>query len=86
MRILYLALSMAIMMAGEAMACPYHGLGGPQRYGPFDTAGDWRDARDGFDAPPFERGPTVTQIPDADQSQQKADVKSAPREITERQE
>lgn len=79
-------LASLVLTAGEAMACPYHNFGGPQRFGPFDAAGGWRSAQDGFDVPAFDTGPTAAQLPVTRQSEAKPDIKAAAEKATERRE
>lgn len=59
-----LLLCIVLPVSGEALACPYHSLGGAQRFGPFDTAGAWRGGWAGDQTQPFDTGPTATQPPE----------------------
>ena len=49
--------------SSEALACPYHGIGNPQRFDPFDGKGGWRENWAGVERPSFDTGPTATQPP-----------------------
>jgi len=81
-----LILASLLLTTGEATACPYHTSGSPHRFGPFDALGGWRESLDTLNAPPFETGPTATQMRDASQDQQNIDGKPASKQGLERQE
>lgn len=52
------------LVSGEALACPFHSLGGMQRFGPFDAAGGWRGSSTDDQIRSFDTEPTATQRPE----------------------